>query len=104
MFSSRSLLLVVRVRHKGTKPHLSLFLTLALPVLHQLLLSCDALLSLLPGRLGDQARLTVDSVHAFVLAMIQSEPQNSAQVNVSDEGSQVWVDVKTVGWKGRDDT
>lgn len=104
MFSSRSLLLVVRVRLKGKKPRLRLFLPLALPVLHQLLLSCDALLGLLPGRHGDQARLAVDSAHAFVLAMVESEPQKYAQVDVSDEDSQVRVDVKTVGWKGRVDT
>lgn len=99
MWNRRSLFLYIRVRVLGpTRFRIRLFL--ALYALPQLLLCCDALLSMLPGHAGEKVRLPFDIVYAFLLELQYSAPQTFASVDVQAKKERVLVELKTCGLQG----
>ncbi len=103
MWIKRSWLLYVGVRLRGVRPRFRLHLSISMSVLHQLLLSCDCLSRLLPGKAGYHARMSLDTAHTVLLGMMDTEPQNYVHVDVGDKEKHVLVDVKTIGWKVGED-
>ena len=103
MWNKHSLFLLIRLKIKGTKPRLRFWLPLALYVPHQLLLACDGVLGLVPGQPGQYARNAVGAVHAVLIALMHSAPQELVDVEVQDKKQYVKVVMKTAGWKGREE-
>lgn len=102
MWNNHSWLLCIRVKLTGIKPRVRLFFPVALWVLYQLLLSCDGLLALLPGKHGRKARSAVDTANTLFLGMTHAEPQEYVRVNVQDGDKKVRLNIRTLGWKGEE--
>jgi hypothetical protein len=79
------------------KHGIRLALPFSLMVVNQLLLSIDPLLGMIPGKMGLMARSAMDTLHALLFMIIQSEPQNYVHVDVEVEEKLVKVDFATVG-------
>ena len=96
----RSWLLYIRIRLRGLKPALNLLIPLALFVPHQLMLAWGGILELLPGVAGRKVRLGADTLHAMLLQLMYAQPQNIADIKISDNRHSLRVLVRTVGLSG----
>lgn len=99
MWNKRTLFLSIRIRLLGSKPQLRLRLPLALYVPHQLILACDGLFCVLPGRLGHRLRSGSDAIHGFLLALLAAAPQDIAQIDCEEKDKRIQIAIKTVGWR-----
>lgn len=99
MWARRSLLLDIRVRIRSENTRFGLRLPVALYALPQLLVACDGLLSILPGRMGERARAAVDTLHAVFLGMMASPPQEYVNVLIEDKQEYVRCGVHTRGFR-----
>ena len=103
MLNKRSWLLCIRIRLRGMKPHLNLFIPILLFIPHQWLLSWEAILSLIPGSPGHQIRKATDTIHGMLIQLIKTEPQNIADIKIHNHKQYVRVLVRTIGLSGGDD-
>lgn len=99
MWNRKSRLLGLRVRLRG-RHRIRLCLTVGLYVILQMLLSFDALLSLLPGRFGKMVCNSMDGLQGIMLAMSDAEPQTFVHAEIEEENQQVYVDIRTADWIG----
>ena len=102
MWNRRSFLMRVRVKVKGARPRVHFSVLAAIYVLHELLLSFDALLCLLPGKWGAYTRGSVDSAATVLCGIMNMAPQNIVHVDVEHHKQSIQVDIGSVGIGGEE--
>ena len=101
MWNRQSLFLQLKIRIRGEKPRIRISARMALFVFYQLLLSCEGIFSLIPGRAGRMARGWIDMVYALMLGVMESEPQSYVDVDVEHGPKKILVKLRTIGlWGG----
>lgn len=99
MWINRCWALKCKIRLHGAKK-LRIGFSVALHVLYQWTLSLEAALCLVGKCNRQKAQLMLQTLQTLLLTWMQSEPQSFVQAQIEEEKQNVYVEIKTTGWKG----
>lgn len=99
MWINRCWALKCKIRLHGAKK-LRIGFSVALHVLYQWTLSLETALCLVGKRNRQKAQLMLQTLQTLLLTWMQSEPQSFVQAQIEEEKQNVYVEIKTTGWKG----
>lgn len=99
MWINRCRALKCKIRLHGAKK-LRIGFSVALHVLYQWTLSLEAALCLVGKRNRQKAQLMLQTLQTLLLIWMQNEPQSFVQAQIEEEKQNVYVEIKTTGWKG----